>query len=262
MELGLAGKVAVVTGGSEGIGRAAAASLGREGARVIVCARRADVLERAAQEIAGENDATIVPVAADVRQAGEIERVISTAVERFGRLDILINNAGTSAAGPFGNVTDEDWQNDLDLKLFAAIRACRLALPHLRAAGGGSIINLLNIGAKQPGASSVPTSVSRAAGLALTKALSKEYAADNIRVNAVLIGMIKSGQHERTWQRGGSEKPIEDFYTTMATQRAIPLRRVGEADEAGDLIAFLASARAAYISGVAINLDGGLSAVV
>jgi NAD(P)-dependent dehydrogenase (short-subunit alcohol dehydrogenase family) len=137
-----------------------------------------------------------------------------------------------------------------------------LALPHLRAAGGGSIINLLNIGAKQPGASSVPTSVSRAAGLALTKALSKEYAADNIRVNAVLIGMIKSGQHERTWQRGGGEKPLDEFYTGMAKQRAIPLGRVGEADEAGDLIAFLASARAAYISGVAINLDGGLSAVV
>ena len=262
MELGLAGKVAIVTGGSEGIGRAAAAALGREGAKVIVCARRADVLARAAAELSGEHDATIVPVAADVRRADEIERVVATALERFGRLDILVNNAGTSAAGPFGTVSDEDWQADLELKLFAAIRACRLALPHLRAAGGGSIINLLNIGAKQPGAASVPTSVSRAAGLALTKALSKEYAPDNVRVNAVLIGMIKSGQNERAWRRGGGDRPLDQYYAETAKQRAIPLGRVGEADEAGDLIAFLASARAAYISGVAINLDGGLSAVV
>lgn len=262
MELGLAGKVAVITGGSEGIGRAAAAALGREGARVVICARRAEPLERAATEIAGEFDATVIPVAADVRRAEEIERVIGEATGRFGRLDIVINNAGTSAAGPFESVGDEAWQHDLDLKLFAAIRACRLALPHLRAAGGGSIINLLNIGAKQPAAASVPTSVSRAAGLALTKALSKEYARDNVRVNAVLIGMIKSGQHERTWQRTAADRPLEEFYAGMAQQRAIPLGRVGEADEAGDLIAFLASPRAAYISGVAINLDGGLSAVV
>ena len=262
MDLGLTGKVAIVTGGSEGIGRATAASLGREGARVVIAARRAEVLEQVATALSGEHDATIIPVAADVRQAADVERLIATTIERFGRLDILVNNAGTSAAGPFSSVTDEAWQADLDLKLFAAIRACRLALPHLRAAGGGSIINLLNIGAKQPGASSVPTSVSRAAGLALTKALSKEFAADNVRVNAVLIGMIKSGQNERTWQRTSPDSSLEEFYAASAKQRGIPLGRVGEAEETGDLIAFLASARAAYISGVAINMDGGLSAVV
>jgi NAD(P)-dependent dehydrogenase (short-subunit alcohol dehydrogenase family) len=262
MDLGLAGKVAVITGGSEGIGRAAAQSLGREGARVVICARREDVLAQAVDEIASETGAVVLPVAADVESVGDIERVIGAAVERFGRLDILINNAGRSAAGPFASVTDEAWQDDLDLKLFAAIRACRLALPHMREAGGGSIINILNIGAKQPGAGSVPTSVSRAAGLALTKALSKEYAPDNIRVNAVLIGLIKSGQHVRTWQRTGARQPIEEFYVGMAERAAIPLGRVGEAEEVGDLITFLASARAAYITGVAINADGGTSAVV
>jgi NAD(P)-dependent dehydrogenase (short-subunit alcohol dehydrogenase family) len=262
MDLGLAGKVAIITGGSEGIGRASAAALGREGARVVICARRGDLLEQVARDLSGEHDATIVPIAADVRHAGDLERVIATTVERFGRLDILVNNAGTSAGGAFASVTDEAWQADLDLKLFAAIRAARLALPHLRAAGGGSIINLLNIGAKQPAAGSVPTSVSRAAGLALTKALSKEFAPHNIRVNAVLIGLIKSGQHERRWQTGGGEPPLEEFYAEMAADRAVPLGRVGEAMEAGDLIAFLASARAAYITGVGINLDGGQSAVV
>lgn len=262
MDLGLAGKVAVITGGSEGIGRAAAHSLGREGARVVICARREDVLAQAVDEIASETGAIIFPVAADMERSGDIERVIRAAVDRFGRLDILVNNAGRSAAGPFASVTDEAWQSDLDLKLFAAIRACRLALPHLREAGGGSIINILNIGAKQPGAASVPTSVSRAAGLALTKALSKEFAPDNIRVNAVLIGLIKSAQHVRTWQQRGAQQSIEEFYAEMAARAAVPLGRVGEAAEVGDVITFLASTQAAYITGVAINADGGTSAVV
>jgi NAD(P)-dependent dehydrogenase (short-subunit alcohol dehydrogenase family) len=262
MDLGLAGAVAVVTGGSEGIGRAAAAALGREGARGVICARRADALERAAGELAAETGAAVVPVAADVSRAADVERVIGAAVERFGRLDVLVNNAGTSAARPFASVTDEEWRDDLELKLFGAIRACRLALPHLRAAGGGSVINILNIGAKQPGAGSVPTSVSRAAGMALTKALSKEFAPDRIRVNAVLIGLVKSGQHERAWRAAGGGQSLDDFYAGMVRQRAIPLGRVGEAAEVGDLIAFLASPRAAYVTGVAINFDGGSSAVV
>src|SRR5258708_34399942 len=142
MDLGLAGKVAVITGGSEGIGRAAAHSLGREGARLVICARREDVLAQAVDEVASETGAIVLPVAADVERMGDIERVIGAAVDRFGRLDILVNNAGRSAAGPFASVTDEAWQSDLDLKLFASIRASRLALPHLREAGGGSIINI------------------------------------------------------------------------------------------------------------------------
>jgi 3-oxoacyl-[acyl-carrier protein] reductase len=262
MDLGLAGKVAVITGGSEGIGRAAARSLGQEGARVVICARREDVLAQAVDELSAETGAVILPVAADVERAEDVERVIAAAVDRFGRLDILVNNAGRSAAGPFTSVSDQAWQADLDLKLFAAIRACRLAFPHMQAAGGGSIINILNIGAKQPGAASVPTSVSRAAGLALTKALSKEFAPDNVRVNAVLIGLIKSAQHERTWNRTGAQQPIEEFYAGMAQRAGVPLGRVGEAREVGDLITFLASTPAAYITGVAINTDGGTSAVV
>jgi NAD(P)-dependent dehydrogenase (short-subunit alcohol dehydrogenase family) len=262
MELGLQGTAAVVTGGSDGIGRATALALAREGAGVVVCARGVAALEAAATAIAAETGASVVPVPADVSQAADVERVIETAVARFGRLDALVNNAGTSRTGSFETVSDDVWQEDLDLKLFAAVRTCRFALPHFRRAGGGSVVNVLNIGAKQPAAASVPTSVSRAAGLALTKALSKEWAADRVRVNAVLIGLVKSGQHERTWRNRGTGESLEDFYAAQATQRAIPLGRPGEAAEAGDLIAFLCSARAAYITGVAINFDGGLSAVV
>ncbi len=262
MDLGLKGKVAVVTGGSEGIGRAAAQSLGREGVSVVVCARRADVLQQAASAVAEATGAEIVPVQADVMVAADVERVIQTAVDRFGRLDILVNNAGTSAAGAFESVTDDAWQADLDLKLFGAIRATRLAVPHLRKAGGGSIVNLLNIGAKQPGARSVPTSVSRAAGMALMKALSKELGADNIRVNGINIGLIKSGQNQRRWERMGRPGTLEEFYAESARNSGIPLGRVGEAEEVGDLIAFLCSSRGAFISGVSINMDGGVSGVV
>lgn len=262
MDLGLRGKVAVVTGGSEGIGRATAHSLGREGARVVICARRAEVLEQAAREIAEETGAEIAPVVADVSRAADVARLIQAAVERFGRLDILVNNAGTSRALPFEQVSDADWQADLDLKLFAAIRTIRLALPHLRQAGGGSIVNVLNIGAKQPAAASVPTSVSRAAGMALTKALSKEFAPERIRVNAVLIGLVKSAQHERRWRAEGATQSLEAFYAEMVRQRGVPLGRIGEAEEVGDLIAYLCSDRAGYITGVAINMDGGAAHVV
>jgi 3-oxoacyl-[acyl-carrier protein] reductase len=262
VDLGLSGKVAIVTGGSEGIGRATAQSLGREGASVVVCARRADVLGRAASDVAEATGAPIVPIQADMTNAQDVERLIQQTVARFGRLDILVNNAGTSMATAFESVTDEAWQADLELKLFGAIRASRAALPHLRAAGGGSIVNILNLGAKQPGPRSVPTSVSRAAGMALMKALSKEFAPDNIRVNGVNIGLIKSGQHERRWRAQGSQISLEEQYAQNAKRAGIPLGRVGEAEEVGDLIAFLCSARGAYISGVAINMDGGLSGVV
>jgi 3-oxoacyl-[acyl-carrier protein] reductase len=262
MDLGLSGKVAIVTGGSEGIGRATAQSLGREGVRVVICARRADVLERAAQDVAEATGAEIVPVRADMRDAADVDRLVQTAVDRFGRLDILVNNAGTSSTGAFESLTDEVWQTDLDVKLFGAIRATRAALPHLRRAGGGSIVNLLNLAAKQPGARSMPTSVSRAAGMAMMKTLSKELAPDRIRFNGINIGLIKSGQHERRWRNQGSQGSLEEMYAQMASSAGIPLGRVGEAEEVGDLIAFLCSNRGAYITGVSINMDGGQSGAV
>ncbi|MBV9582953.1 MAG: SDR family oxidoreductase, partial [Chloroflexi bacterium] len=128
--------------------------------------------------------------------------------------------------------------------------------------GGGSIINLLNIGAKQPAARSVPTSVSRAAGMALMKALSKELGPDNIRVNGINIGLIKSGQNQRRWESMGRPGTLENFYAETAKRANVPLGRVGEAEEVGDLIAFLCSTRGAYITGVSINMDGGSSGVV
>ena len=260
MDLGLEGKVAIVTGGSEGIGKAAAWRMADEGASVVICARRMEVLESAVAEIEAATGREVTAIQADISQADQIESMVDRVVDAHGRLDILVNNAGTSAGGYFGDATDDIWQADLDLKLFGAIRCSRLAIPHMRAAGGGRIINVTNLGGKAPGANSVPTSVSRAAGIALTKAMSKDYASDNILVNTVCIGLIKSGQNDRRWQAQSPELTQDQFYAERG--KAIPLGRVGESEEAGDIIAFLASERASYITGVAINIDGGTSTVV
>ena len=180
----------------------------------------------------------------------------------LGPIDILVNNAGTSQRGPFLSVSDELWQNDLDLKLFAAIRLTRLTIPSMKEKKWGRIINVLNIGAKAPPAEGAPTAVSRAAGMALTKALAGEFAKDNILVNALLVGLIDSNQHLIRHQSSNSTGSYESFLEDMATSQNIPLGRVGKAEEFADVACFMASDRASYLSGTALNVDGGKSPVV
>ncbi len=260
MDLGLTGQVALVTGGSDGLGRATAERLAQEGAAVAICARGAERLRAVAERIRGRGG-TVLEVEADVTRPADLERLVAATLARFGRLDILINNAGTSAAHPFEQVDDAAWQADLDLKLFAAIRLIRLCLPALRRTGAGRIVNILNTAAKAPPARSVPTSVSRAAGLALTKALSKELAPEGIRVNAVCIGLVKSGQWERRWEQAGRPGTLEEYYARVAREWGVPLGRIADAEELAALVAFLVSEPARYITGVAINFDGGLAGV-
>lgn len=265
MDLGLKGKVAIVTGGSQGIGRAAAHRLLQEGAKVVICARRKEVLAKASQEMRNQTRGEVLPVEADVTKIADIMRVVEITVRSFGGLNILVNNAGQSAAGSFESISDEAWNADIDLKLLAAVRFSRAAIPHMRQAGGGRIINVTNLGGKAPGPASVPTSVTRAAGIALTKALSKDLGKDNILVNTVCIGLIKSGQQERRYRSmraQGHNLTLDQYYDRIAKGRNVPLGRVGEAAEAGDVIAFLASERASYLTGTSINIDGGSSAVV
>ena len=257
MELGLKGKVAIITGSTQGIGKATAVLMAREGASVVICARRQEPLDAVSAEIRAAGG-KVLGVAADVSKKADCERIVAEAVKAFGRVDILVNNAGTSNRGKFEQVPDETWQADLDLKVFGAIRLIRGVIPEMRKQGGGRIINLTNIGAKQPKAESMPTAVSRAAGLAMTKALSKEFAADNILVNTVCIGLIKAGQHETTAAKRGV--PVEQVYEGMAKE--IPLGRVGEAEEVANVITFLASNAASYVTGTSINLDGGTSGVL
>jgi NAD(P)-dependent dehydrogenase (short-subunit alcohol dehydrogenase family) len=257
MDLELKDKVSIVTGGSQGIGRAAALRLAAEGASVVIAARGRELLDKVALEIRAAGG-SVAAVQADVSRAEDCARLVAEAVKAFGRLDILINNAGTSATGEFESVTDDIWQADFELKLFAAIRLARLAIPHMKQQGGGRIVNITNIGAKQPRAKSMPTTVTRAAGLAFTKALSKELAPHKILVNTVCIGLVRAGQHERKAAKAGIA--LEQFYANMG--KDIPLGRVGRAEEVANAIAFLASEAASYITGTSINLDGGTSAVL
>ena len=257
MDLGLKSKVAVVTGGSDGIGRATVLRLAQEGAHVALCARRKEPLDQVAAE-AQKYGAQALAMSADVSNPADIERFMKAVLDRFGRIDILVNNAGTSKRGAFLELTDEEWSADIELKVFGAIRCTRLAVPYMKKQGGGRIVNITITSAKQPGAQSYPTSVSRAAGLAITKALSKEFAADNILVNTVCIGRIKSGQHERRYKRDGVS--AEQYYANVS--KDIPMKRVGEAEEVANVITFLVSDAASYVTGSSINLDGGISGVL
>jgi NAD(P)-dependent dehydrogenase (short-subunit alcohol dehydrogenase family) len=265
MDLGLKDKVAIITGGSDGIGKAAAHRMAEEGARVVIVARRLEVLEAAAKEIEAATKGVVLPVQGDVTEPATAGRVVQTTLDRFGRIDILVNNAGTSMARPFEAVSEEDWEADFNLKVWGAVRLIKAVIPEMRKVGGGRIINVTNLSGRTPGAASMPTSISRAAGIAITKGLSKDLAKDNILVNTVCIGLIKSGQNRRGYERQKATNPnltLDEFYAERAKARGIPLGRVGEAHEAGDVIAFLASERASYLTGVAINIDGGTSAVV
>ena len=260
MDLGLQGKVAAITGGSEGIGRATAFRLCAEGARVAICARRADVLQSTAREIEAATGGTVGALRADVSNSADCEHFIRQTVERFGRLDILVNNAGRSSAIPFEAAADEVWHEDLEVTLYGAMRCIRLAIPQMRKQGGGRIINMTTIAGKQPDARSVLTSVTGAAGVNLTKALANAYAADNILVNTICLGRVKSSEWTRRWQAHCPHMTLDEFYAKQG--ESIPLQRLGEAEDVADLVCFLASERARYITGTAINIDGGLSGAV
>lgn len=258
MEIRLDGKSAIVTGGSKGIGLAIATQFAQSGANVALVARGQEALDMASKTISERSRNRIVPIACDVAKAEDVKRAYERAMSELGKIDILVNNAGTSRAMPFAQVTDALWQEDLELKLFGAIRFARLVWQQMQERRWGRIINVLNIGAKAPRAASAPTSVSRAAGMALTKVLAGEGAPHNILVNALLVGRIESDQWVQRAQQLG--KPLQEFLDEMG--KPIPLGRVGRAEEFANMACFLASDAASYITGTATNIDGGSSPVV
>ena len=259
MEVRLDGRSAVITGGSLGIGFAIADRFARSGANVAMVARRQEVLEEAAAAIRKNAQGEVVVIAADVSRADDCQGVFEAAIGAFGQVDILVNNAGTAARGRFEEISDADWQTDFDLKLFAAVRLCRLAMPAMKERGWGRVINILNIGSKAPTAGSAPTAVSRAAGLALTKVLAGEYAPFGVLVNALHVGKIESDQWVRRHRKNAGSGTLEDLYAEMG--KSIPLGRVGRAEEFANMACLLASDAGSYITGTGINVDGGLCPV-
>jgi 3-oxoacyl-[acyl-carrier protein] reductase len=251
MDLGLQGKVAIVGGASQGIGYAIARLLAGEGASVAMVARRKELLDEAAARIAAESGARAFAIPADIRRAEDCERIVDAAVAEFGKLDILVNNDG---APPLGNVLDFDdaaWDKAVQQNLMSVVRLTRRAIPHMRNAGAGRIVNITALSVLQP----MPRfglSVATWAGLiGYAKTLSLEIAADRITVNTICPGRIATGRLAKVFGAAADDKTIPD----MAQE--IPMRRLGTPDEVAGLVAFLASAMGGYITGATISVDGG-----
>jgi NAD(P)-dependent dehydrogenase (short-subunit alcohol dehydrogenase family) len=255
VDLELRNRTFLITGGTDGLGLALAQQLVADGANVAVCGRDEARLARAREELGSTGYA----LRADVTNDRDCVTLVAAVVERFGGLDGLVNNAGKSAGVAVESSTDEMWREDYELKVMAAVRLARLCVPELRQRGG-AIVNVLATRARTPVANSTPTSASRAAGLALTKALASELGPDGVRVNAILVGLIESGQWVRMADLANT--PLPDFYERMAHGANIPLGRVGRASEFADLASYLLSSRASYITGVGINLDGGMTPTI
>lgn len=255
MDLNMKNKVAIITGGSKGIGFASALLLAKEGADIAICGRNLSKLEEAAALIKEETGKEIYYASKDVTMKNDCEDFIKETAERFGGIDILINNAGQSAAMPFEDISEELWRKDLDLKLFAAINCSNAVIPYMKEKGRGAILNVTATIAKTAPASSLPTSVSRAAGMTLTNAMSKDLGKYNIRVNTVCIGLIRSEQIERKWQKDNGDISWEEY--SKLPEHKIPLGRIGQPYEAANVISFLVSDAASYITGTSVNIDGG-----
>jgi 3-oxoacyl-[acyl-carrier protein] reductase len=259
MELGLAGRRALVTGGSKGLGRAIAAELLAEGAAVFICARHADELEATAAELRKEapGSAAVTALACDVTDPDQVTAMTDAAVAALGGIDILVNNAGGARPGRFATLTDTDWHEDIEVKLFSQIRCIRAALPQLRRSPAPRVININALYARYPDPAFLASSVNRASCLSLSKALSIELGAEGILVNSVNIGFVQTPQWDNIHQRRAPEMPAGEFFGQLA-KAEVPLGRFGRADEVAGLVAFLASERASYIAGASIDVGGGM----
>jgi 3-oxoacyl-[acyl-carrier protein] reductase len=259
MDLGLKGKVALVLAASKGLGRASAQALAAEGASVVIGSRNAQELAQVAQDIGRESEGTVLAVPVDVTSAESLEAFVAAAVRELGQIDVLVNNAGGPPMGKFEAFDDAQWLAAFELTLLSVVRLVRLVTPHMRAVGGGRIINIVSTSVKQPIDNLLLSNAIRPGVIGLAKSLSLELAPDHITVNNVCPGriltarLLEGDRVREQLARGVSQQAILD---SMAQD--IPLKRLGKPEELAALVAFLASEQAAYITGTTTQVDGGL----
>jgi len=260
MELNLGGKVAIVNGASKGIGFGIAHLLSKEGARVVISARRAEALNEAAESIRRETDGFVLAVPADTRKAEDCERIVQSAVQACGRIDVLVNNGGAPPLGAIATFDDVDWDKALQQNLMSVVRMARLVLPHMKAAGGGRIVNITALSVRQPIAGFSLSVASWAGVIGFSKTLSLEVGPDGITVNTILPGRIATERLDKVNARRAIQagKSPEQLLDELRAQ--VPMRRIGQPKDIAGLVAFLASSYGSFITGTVIQADGGQQA--
>ena len=258
MDLGLKGRVALVCGASSGLGKAVAMGLGKEGARVAICARTEEKLSAAAEEIRQKTGTEVLSVRADVSIPSDVKTLVQKTVEHFGKLEILMTNAGGPPFGHFLDLPEDAWQKALNLNLLSTLYLCREAVPHMRTAGWGRIVNITSFAAKQPQDGLILSNTARAGVLGLSKSLANELGPYKILVNTVCPGSFETERHFDLAQRRAAQEGIAVEELLQLRAKDIPLKRSGRPEEFADLVVFLASERASYITGTAIQIDGGV----
>jgi NAD(P)-dependent dehydrogenase (short-subunit alcohol dehydrogenase family) len=257
MDLGLTGKIAIVTGSSDGLGYATARALAQEGARVVLCSRGEGSLVQARDRIARETGAELLAVPCNVQLLCDVQRLVRETVQRFGAIHILINNAGSVPSTQFIEADDAQWHQMLEGKLLNYIRVTREVVPHMQKAAWGRIINIAGTGGWQPTTTGMAVGVNNAAVINWTKSLSLQYAADGILVTAIAPGRIDTPRGLRNRQREAAIRGMPLDVVQKEGARHIPLRRIGRPEEVANVVVFLASERSSYMTGTCVTVDGG-----
>ena len=257
MDLHLSDRVAVVAAASKGLGRAVAIELAREGARVAICSRDLERITAAAHDIQAATGGEILPVVADVSTQAGCADFIARAVQHFGRLDILVTNAGGPPSGPAESFGDAQWEAALQLNLLSTLRLVYAALPHLKQSDQGRVIAITSMSAKQPMDNLAMSNVARAGVLAFIKTLANELGHTGVTFNSVLPGWTRTGRVDELLNTQSQQRHISVAEAAAGISAASPARRIGTVDEFAATVAFLASGRAGYINGVALAVDGG-----